>query len=631
MIRSLRSNPSVAPRTSIAAMILAAGLAGLGAAAAVPPIAPTPASVETPAPAFIGQDPFDAIRTLEELRALERAVVDVGERARPSVVLLRWGSGGSSAGSAVIIGKDGLLATCGHVGRRPGREVTALLADGTELTGRTLGQVLSDGVDCGLVQLETEGRELPAAPVGTTRGLAQGDWVVALGYTQGLTEAVRPALLRAGRVLYLNERELYLDAPIDAGDSGGPSFNLRGEVVGLNARCGRLSWQNVATPIDLLSERMEALKAQVELEDQPEDAVDAKRARPSGLGSPVDDAGGKSTVERTVPLDDRTGAARASTVRIHVDGTSVAYGIVIDAERFVVTKASQLITDRTIEIEVPGGDRLIARPVARDTAADVVLLRTERPLAQAGNSPLQAVQWAPDAFVEPGAVLITPRGFGVRATLGFAAIEARESEADSLDGMFTGGYLGVQTRTATKRELDRAGADRAVAIQRVLPDTAASKAGLRPGQLILSLGGVEIGTPAELRAALRKRAAGDATPLTVVEGEAASEVEVVLGKREPSPRGPRRGNTVTAISSRSSGFGRLLPHDAVTEPTEMGGPVVDLDGRVVGMNIARFDRTATHAIGADRMAELCERLVKEAMAPAKSDETAKPASPAVAE
>ena len=50
------------------------------------------------------------------------------------------------------------------------------------------------------------------------------------------------------------------------------------------------------------------------------------------------------------------------------------------------------------------------------------------------------------------------------------------------------------------------------------------------------------------------------------------------------------------------------PACSITLPNEMGGPVLDLDGRVVGLNIARFDRTATHAIGADRVVEIVARL-----------------------
>lgn len=554
---------------------------------------------------FHGQDRFDQVATLDELRDLERSVVELTDRVRPSVVFLKTRSGGAVAtGTAVVIGKDGLLATCGHVGRRPGREVTATLADGTELRGKTLGQVFHDAIDCGLVQLETEGRELPALPLGTTDGLAEGDWVLALGYTQGLGETIRPPLLRVGRVLFVNEKELYIDAAIDAGDSGGPSINLRGEVVGLNARCGKESWQNVATRIDLLTERLDELKEKREAADQPETA-DKERRRSPSLRFPANDGDGRDAVERAAPLATIGSAAAAATVRVRCGESPVAFGTIVRVkegapEGIVATKASLLVPGAAIEVELADGRRFPARERAREPSVDVALLTVER-----GEATLPAVPWADDVTVETGSVLVTPRGFGRAPTFGFAAIEERESVADQLEGPF----LGVQTRSANPRELAKAAADQGVIILRVVEGTAAERAGLRPGLLVLSVNDVEVGSPVQLRATLKKHAPGETVRIRYVRGEAADEVAVVLGERDASRPDGRRGNTATPISRRSSGFGSLLPHDAVTAPDEMGGPVVDLAGRVIGLNIARFDRTATHAIPAARMAEVCERLL----------------------
>jgi serine protease Do len=78
---------------------------------------------------------------------------------------------------------------------------------------------------------------------------------------------------------------------------------------------------------------------------------------------------------------------------------------------------------------------------------------------------------------------------------------------------------------------------------------------------------------------------------------------------------------MTEISKLSSGFGAVVAHDGITRPEQMGGPVVDLEGRVVGMNIARYDRTATHAIPASRMTEIVKDLTERARK-ARQSETA---------
>ncbi|MBL9140750.1 MAG: trypsin-like peptidase domain-containing protein, partial [Phycisphaerae bacterium] len=368
----------------------------------VQPEAP-PAKAIT-APTFLGVDRFDEPKELAELVALEAQVKDVSARVRPSVVLLRarGGRGGVSTGTGVIIGKDGLVATCGHVGQRPGRSVEAVLSDGTSLHGTTLGQIFDRGVDCGLIQLDTKGRELPAAPLGSTIGLAKGDWILAFGHTHGSSSQPRPALLRVGRVLGVAPHELLLDAPIDAGDSGGPSFNLRGEVVGLNSRCGRPSWENVATPIDDLIERMDELRAQ---ESGEQDARSSRRrTRPTNFPSGATDSG-KLAVQRVFRTEPMLQDAQQSLVRVLENGKPLAYGTAVDGRGLAITKASQIAGASALEVESNARARFSARVVARDAESDVALLLIEG----VSKGDLTPVEWATDVPIVPGTALVTPR------------------------------------------------------------------------------------------------------------------------------------------------------------------------------------------------------------------------------
>ncbi|MFO0873441.1 MAG: trypsin-like peptidase domain-containing protein [Phycisphaerales bacterium] len=661
----------------VAALFVAGGVALVGARAT---------DVGAVAPAFVGQDRFDELRSVDDLRELEATVVEQIQRLRPSVVALRLegARGMQSTASAVVIGPDGLLATCGHVGRRPGRAVTAILADGTELSGRTLGQRLERGLDCGLVQLDTKGRSLPAVPIGSTLDLATGDWVIALGYTHGIPDDMRPPLARVGRVLDVRENELFFDAAIDAGDSGGPALNLRGELVGLNARCGRPSWQNVATRIDRLVERMEEMRAEVGAEppaaeggavagdggedpsiergaparpersarptpstrpDQPANPDRTMRSRPptrpqqstrpeQSIGPQAPDRPSTETDREPVraePADarpDRTGypdgdgpasrlaAARSlplaaivepvasSMARVIVGDERVAYATVVDSAGVLVTKASQLPGDQPVTIEFDDGRRHAAREIGRDRASDLALLRIEL----ADGESLRAVTWAGEIVVQPGEVLLTPRAGDDPPSLGFAAIERRESRRDLIDSP----YLGVGTRSADHAELESIGAAQATIVQRVRPGSAAEAAGIEIGDAILAVDGRPVSGPDDLRRMLQQRSVGDAVELEVVHSGDRRSLRVVLGRRGDAEESMRRGNTATAVSRVSSGLGSLLAHDTITQPDEMGGPVLDLEGRVVGLNIARFDRTATHAIGADRVVEVVGRLRREA-------------------
>lgn len=672
---------------SRAVLALLAG-AGLSIAAAAVTGAPpqvirattaAPAVSERATDSFRGHDPFDDVATVEELRELEREVVSLVERLRPSVVMLRIGERGAvSTGTAVIIESNGLLATCGHVGQRAGRPVTAVLDDGTELEGHTLGQVLEGTIDCGLVQLDTQGRELPAAPLGSTRDLATGDWVIAMGYTHGLRGDDRPALTRVGRVLGVTRETLFFDAPIDAGDSGGPTFNLRGEVVGLNSRCGRMSWQNLATPIDRLTERRDELAmaqkpAEEKVDRSRESAVDeagpslgARRPdaqRPDARGSddqrpeaqriderrpdrrrgPRDRSGrrgrpttfpdsrdqfGKVVVERSMTWPEAMACAEASMLRVLADDEPVAYGVIVDAQGYAVTKLSQVPDGVTLEVRLGADDRRAASVVARDDDSDLALLAFDitstpvelaveaveaiedeaKPCASDRGTLLQPVEWAVDVPVAAGAVVLTPRPDRARPALGFTAIERRESRRDLLDGP----YLGVASRVAQESELEAAGVEQGVTLMRVLPGTPAEDAGLKPDDLIASVNCTPIRSPEQLRNLLGEHRVGDRIELEVYSDDGPRTVEVHLARRGDLDSRVRRGNTAIAISRRSSGLGTVLAHDAVLDPAEVGGLIVDLDGRAIGMNIATYDRTSTHAIAAERMAELSARLLEQA-------------------
>ncbi|MFO0963194.1 MAG: trypsin-like peptidase domain-containing protein [Phycisphaerales bacterium] len=570
-----------------------------------------------------GQDPFDQLHTIDELRTLEKRVVETAARVRPAVVQLRLGGerrGGfaSTTGTGVVITPDGLVASCGHVGGRAGRKVEAVLADGTVLRGRTLGQANRGMLDCGLIQLETEGRDLESAPLGTSTGLAEGDWLIALGFTQGPPEEPRPALLRVGRVLRNDADELLFDAPIDAGDSGGPSFNLRGEVVALNSRCGRQPWENAATPVDRLRERIqdlhdgldESLFALVDADEE-----ESVHTNFTSGASPH----GRLAVQRGVPLAEVASRAMQSTLRVVEGGDTVGYATVVDPSGLAVTKLSLLregATGARVSVETRDGTRREAEVVGRDPRLDLALL-------QVAGEPLPAVEWTGGTAPRPGEVLLSPRLGPNGPALGFAAIERRESDRawDSMP------YLGVRSEAATMEEIKTTGARSAIRVDEVVKGSAAEAAGLREGDLLVTLDGEPLGGRNGLRRAIAQREVGDTVSIEYVrEGERAT-ASATLARRADPDRPVRRGNTTTPISKVSTGFGVVLAHDANIWPEQCGGPVVDLDGKVVGINIARFDRTATHALPAERVRAAVESM-RTAAVSAPTRPTAKESTPA---
>jgi serine protease Do len=99
-----------------------------------------------------------------------------------------------------------------------------------------------------MIQIDDPPLDLPFAPVSEGPELANGQWVVTIGQPGGIIEHRSPPV-RFGRVLFRGEGLLCTDCKLVGGDSGGPLFNMQGEVVGIHSSIGPLVTHNFHVPI----------------------------------------------------------------------------------------------------------------------------------------------------------------------------------------------------------------------------------------------------------------------------------------------------------------------------------------------------------------------------------------------
>ena len=137
------------------------------------------------------------------------------------------------AGSGFIIDPSGIIVTNNHVVGHADKIVVSLI-DGTELPARVLG---SDGLtDIAVIKVEAN-HTLPAVTWGDSRAVEVGDWILAAGNPYGLGGSVTAGIISGrGRDIGAGPYDnfLQLDAPINTGNSGGPTFNMDGQVIGVN-------------------------------------------------------------------------------------------------------------------------------------------------------------------------------------------------------------------------------------------------------------------------------------------------------------------------------------------------------------------------------------------------------------
>ncbi|MBQ0050068.1 MAG: trypsin-like peptidase domain-containing protein [Bacteroidales bacterium] len=167
-----------------------------------------------------------------------------------------------SAGSGVIISRDGYIVTNNHV-VKDADQIEVKLNDNREFTGRIIG--LDETTDLALIKVDA--KDLPAITIGNSDDLKLGQWVLAVGNPFNLTSTVTAGIVSAkARTLGANGIESFIqtDAAINAGNSGGALVNERGELVGINAmlvsQTGNNTGYGFAIPTTIMNKVVADLK-----------------------------------------------------------------------------------------------------------------------------------------------------------------------------------------------------------------------------------------------------------------------------------------------------------------------------------------------------------------------------------
>jgi serine protease Do len=176
----------------------------------------------------------EPLRSLDDLLKIEEKTEGMVARVMPATVALIAADTGAS-GSGVITSADGLILTAAHVTDGV-EEVEVVFPDGKQTKATVLGSNFSK--DIGMAKINGDG-PWPFVELGESKPLKAGDWVVAMGHSEGYDPARTPPM-RFGRVVSDGPGNfLTTDCTLIGGDSGGPLFDLDGKVVGINSSIGQ--------------------------------------------------------------------------------------------------------------------------------------------------------------------------------------------------------------------------------------------------------------------------------------------------------------------------------------------------------------------------------------------------------
>ena len=283
-------------------------------------------------------------------------------------------------------------------------------------------------------------------------------------------------------------------------------------------------------------------------------------------------------------------SASASTVALYSGGRQIALGTIIKSDGYILTKASEIETREDVTCHLSDGRKLEIKLIRSDAKNDLAVLKIEA-------KGLATINWS-DTQLKTGSFVLTPNVGGQIVALGTLSVGAHSTAAGQQ------AFLGVQPETTTK----------GVRVSDIEPGTASHNAGLKDGDVLTELDGVAINDVASLVKAIRDRRPGDQVKIEFLRNGSPASTNAVLAGRNVSGDLAARFkmmNRLGAIPSRrDDNFPNVFQHDSPLFPEFCGGPITDLDGNVVGINIARHGRAATYAIPASHVETLLEDLLR---------------------
>jgi serine protease Do len=198
-----------------------------------------------------GQPPFD--RFFEEFFSQRRGG---GGSNAPSQKV-------SSLGSGFVVSPSGIIITNNHV-IEEADEITVTFSDGSKLDAELIGR--DPKTDLALLKVSPK-KSLPFVPLGDSDKARVGDWVIAIGNPFGLGGSLSAGVISAiNRDINAGPYDSFIqtDAAINRGNSGGPLFNMKGEVIGVNSAIISPSGGSVGIGFSIPSNLAKTVTAQLQ-------------------------------------------------------------------------------------------------------------------------------------------------------------------------------------------------------------------------------------------------------------------------------------------------------------------------------------------------------------------------------
>ncbi|NCG27961.1 MAG: PDZ domain-containing protein [Verrucomicrobiales bacterium] len=295
---------------------------------------------------------------------------------------------------------------------------------------------------------------------------------------------------------------------------------------------------------------------------------------------------GKSTV---LAFGDAGVSAKSSTLTVLSNGKAIALATVLDIEGHAVTKASELEEMEELSALSSTGDEINITLISSDQKTDLALMKVD----PGTGIP---VQWADPNNVQQGTWVGSMNHESETLMIGVISAKRRSIEGRS-------GVLGVLLDpNDDPKELG-------VAVMDFGPNSPAKKEGIRQGDLVIRVEGKEIKSRKDISEEIKKFAPTEEVRLKILRGEEGIPFKVTLNYMSNVFDMLDRNQRMSGLTSkRKAGFSDVLQHEIPLSPMAMGGPLMNLKGLAIGVDIARSDRVTTFALPSSLVKEIADKL-----------------------
>jgi len=376
---------------------------------------------------------------------------------------------GSGFGSGFIVSDDGYVITNAHVVSNA-TQIRVSLADQREFDAELVGS--DKRSDVAVLKIAAE--NLPTVRLGDSDDVKVGEWVLAIGSpfgfehtaTQGIVSAVARNLPDETYVPFIQS-----DAAVNPGNSGGPLFNIEGEVIGVNSqiysRSGGYQGLSFAIPINVVQMISDQLRTK--------------------------------------------GYASRGWLGVQIQDVNLAL-----AESFGLDRPSGALVSDVIQ-----GSPAEAAGVQ---AGDIILKFNSRDVGSSSKLPPLVGAVAPETEVD---VKVLRNGKEKSLTVRIAELET-DKQVMKVKQSSSGSNLGVRVDEIAAKDLEALGLDNGVVVTEVKPGSPASESGLQAGDVIVSINREPIESVEMLGSVAEKLPREKTLPMLVQRGESRTFVPIMI-------------------------------------------------------------------------------------------------------